>query len=66
MTTTDSRIAGALFDFLGHLTTMPKPLTVGASELAPPALDELRAWATKRGFSLDDADVTGWQGTDDG
>lgn len=58
---TQKRIAGALFDFLGHLTTMPKPLTVGSSQLAPPALDELQKWADKRGLSLDDADVLNWK-----
>ena len=59
--TEQKHIAGALFDFLGHLTTMSEPLTLGASHLTPPALDELHKWADKRGFSLDDADVLGWQ-----
>ena len=55
------RIVGALFDFLGHLTTMPRTVTFGASALSPPALTELETWAKKRSLNLDRADVTRWE-----
>lgn len=54
-------IAGALFDFLGYLTTRPEPLTLGSEHEAPPAVDALQAWASERGLSLEHADVHRWQ-----
>jgi hypothetical protein len=56
----NDRIAGALFDFLGFLTTQEKCVSLGASELATPAVDLLTEWAKTRGLGLDDADVSGW------
>ncbi len=54
-------IAGALFDFLGFLTTRDKATTFGASELCTPAVDLLQEWADTRGLSLDEAVVGGWR-----
>lgn len=54
-------VAGALFDFAGYLTTLPKPISIGSSELASPMVELLTAWAALRGLSLDDADVSTWQ-----
>lgn len=54
-------IAGALFDFLGYLTTREGCLTLGSAHDATPALDMLKEWAKGRGLSLDDADVQNWQ-----
>jgi hypothetical protein len=56
----DRNIAGALFDFLGFLTTQEKSVSLGVSELATPAVDLLTEWAKTRGLGLDDADVSGW------
>lgn len=55
-------IAGALFDFIGYLTTRPEPLTVGSSSECTPALELLEAWAGDRGLELDYAAVQGWTG----
>lgn len=54
------RIAGALYDFLGYLTTRAEPLTLSRAHEAPPALDALVAWAETRGLSLERADVLHW------
>lgn len=54
-------IAGALFDFMGHLTSRDEVLTLSATHLATPAVDALAEWAKKRGLSLDGARVEDWQ-----
>lgn len=56
-----SIIAGALFDFMGHLTSRDEVLTLSAAHLATPAVDALAAWAKKRGLSLNGARVEDWQ-----
>ena len=55
-------IAGALFDFLGYLTTLPAQEAVTFSECheASSAVEHLGKWAEKRSLSLDEADVLGW------
>lgn len=53
-------IAGALFDFLGYLTTREESLSIGASEDATPPLRHLQDWAARRGLSLSPADVQHW------
>ncbi len=60
-----AHLTGALFDFLGFLTTRHEPLTFSAAHDAQPAVDALRAWAEKRGLDLDSADVKGWQDVQD-
>lgn len=52
-------VSGALFDFLGCLTALDPPLSTDAhpSQL----VDVLVNWAGRRGLSIDEADVTGWQ-----
>lgn len=55
------RIAGALFDFVGYLTTLPIPLTVGAPCVNDPIIEALKTWAASRGLSLGDARVQDWQ-----
>lgn len=57
----DRVIAGALFDFLGFLTTRDKPTSFGATRNASPAVKLLQEWANKRGLDLDGADVEGWR-----
>lgn len=55
-------IAGALFDFCGYLTTLPRQQAITASEAheASPMVEALEQWSTKRNLPLDDADVKGW------
>jgi hypothetical protein len=54
-------VAGALFDFLGFLTTLEEPITMSGQHEAPKALLLLEEWAAKRGLDLDGADVMGWR-----
>lgn len=54
-------IAGALFDFLGFLTTSDRRWTFSACDDASPAVEALEQWAAKRGLSLADANVKGWR-----
>lgn len=56
-------IAGALFDFCGHLTSMPRTIVLGAAHLATPIAYELREWAAKRNLALHPADVERWNAT---
>ena len=56
-----SIVAGALYDFLGYLTTRPKPTTFGSAYDATPALDLLCSWAASRGLDLSEAAVTDWR-----
>lgn len=54
-------IAGALFDFMGWLTSRPKRIMLGSSDEASPAVDAIQEFAKMRGLSLDDARVQDWQ-----
>jgi hypothetical protein len=53
-------IAGALFDFMGHLTCREERLTLSSRDLATPAVAALGEWAKKRGLDLNVADVPDW------
>jgi hypothetical protein len=53
-------IAGALFDFMGCLTSLKERIVLSAADDAAPAADAIRDFATKRGLSLDDAQVREW------
>lgn len=57
----DSVIAGALFDFMGWLTTRDERLVLSGADEASPAVDAIRDFAKMRGLSLDDAMVQDWQ-----
>ena len=57
----DGVIAGALFDFLGYLTTRDETLCMGAAQECSPVVPALQAWAKTRVLNLDDADVKGWR-----
>jgi hypothetical protein len=57
---TQSIIAGALYDFVGHLTTLDRNLVVGSSKSPTSALDELVKWAHQRGLTLNPAQVQDW------
>jgi hypothetical protein len=54
-------IAGALFDFMGWLTTRPKRIMLSSADEASPAVDAIKDFAKLRGLSLDDAQVQNWQ-----
>ena len=53
-------IAGALFDFMGYLTSLKKRIVLSASDDAAPAVAAIRDFAEKRGLSLNDAQVREW------
>ena len=54
-------IAGALFDFMGWLTTRKERLILSSTDDASPAADAIKVFAEMRGLSLDDARVQDWQ-----
>lgn len=54
-------IAGALFDFMGWLTSRPKRIMLSSADEASPAVDAIKEFAKMRGLSLDDARVQDWQ-----
>jgi len=54
-------IAGALFDFMGWLTSRPKRIMLSSVDDASPAVDAIKDFAKLRGLSLDDAKVQDWQ-----
>jgi hypothetical protein len=56
----DEQIAGALFDFMGRLTTLDEPVTLSGRHDAGVIIPIAEAWAGERGLSLDEADVSGW------
>jgi hypothetical protein len=56
----DKAIAGAIFDFVAHLSEMPEVFTIGAGRGNSKLLVEVGRWAKSRGLSLMDADVGGW------
>ena len=57
---TQSIVAGALYDFVGHLTTLPTTIKAGASETVYDVFDTFKAWAMKRGLDIDKAMVEDW------
>ena len=54
-------IAGALFDFMGWLTSRKERIVLSFSDEASPAVNAIRDFAKMRGLSLDDAQVQDWQ-----
>ena len=54
-------IAGALFDFMGWLTTRKERLVLSSTDNASPAADAIKDFAEMRGLLLDDAKVQDWQ-----
>jgi hypothetical protein len=61
MAVSDNTVAGALFDFLGFLTTLDEAATFGGNCNAGDAVRLLKEWAAKRNLNLDGADVMGWR-----
>lgn len=56
-------IAGALFDFMGWLTSRKERLLLSSSDDASPAVVVITEFAKMRGLSLEDAKVTDWNAT---
>jgi hypothetical protein len=54
-------IAGALFDFMGWLTTRKERLILSSTDNASPAVESITEFAEMRGLSLTDARVQDWQ-----
>ena len=59
----DSVIAGALFDFMGWLTSRKERIVLSSADNASPAVDAIRDFAKMRSLSLDDAKVQDWNTT---
>lgn len=57
---TNQIVAGALYDFIGRLTSHPTPITVWAAGEAHEIMDVFREWAADRGLDIDEAAVIGW------
>ena len=55
-----SVIAGALFDFMGWLTSRKERIVLSSADEASPAVDAIRDFAKMRGLSLDNAKVREW------
>jgi hypothetical protein len=56
-----SVVAGALFDFMGWLTSRDKRLTLSSTDEATPAVEAITEFAKMRGLRLEDARVEHWQ-----
>ena len=54
-------IAGALFDFMGWLTSRKERIVLSSSDNASPAVEAITEFAKMRGLSLADARVNDWQ-----
>ena len=57
---TQSLIAGALFDFMGHLTTRPKVVKTGETQTPHDLLETFSIWAKERGLNIEKAMVEDW------
>jgi hypothetical protein len=55
-----SVIAGALFDFMGWLTSRRKRIVLSSADNASPSVEAITEFAKMRGLSLDDAKVQDW------
>jgi len=58
-----SVVAGALFDFMGWLTSRDKRLMLSSTDEATPAVEAIAEFAKMRGLLLEDAQVEHWQAT---
>jgi len=56
-----SIVAGALFDFMGWLTSRRERLVLSSTDDAAPAADAIREFAQMRSLSINDAQVQEWQ-----
>lgn len=56
-----SIVAGALFDFMGWLTTRRERLVLSSTDDAAPAADAIKDFANMRGLLINGAQVQEWQ-----
>ena len=56
-----SIVAGALFDFMGWLTSRRERLVLSSVDNAGPAADAIKEFAQMRSLSINDAQVQEWQ-----
>jgi NAD-specific glutamate dehydrogenase len=56
----DSVVSGALFDFMGYLTSRDTQLVLSSKDNASPAVDAIKAFADLRGVSLEKPAVNDW------
>ena len=56
-------IAGALFDFMGWLTSRKERIVLSSADEASPAVNAITDFAKMRGLSLNDAKVQDWNTT---
>lgn len=56
-------VGGALYDFLGYLTTQEIPIVVGSSVPVYDILDAFEDWLSSRGIVMGgpEPDVEGWE-----
>lgn len=54
-------IAGALFDFMGWLTSRNERIVLSSADNASPAVEAITEFAKMRGLSMADAMVNDWQ-----
>jgi hypothetical protein len=55
-----SVISGALFDFMGWLTSRKERIVLSSADNASPAVEVITEFARMRNLSLDDANVQDW------
>jgi hypothetical protein len=60
---THAVIAGALFDFMGWLTSRKERIVLSSADNASPAVEAITEFAKMRNLSLDDAKVQDWNTT---
>jgi len=58
-----SVISGALFDFMGWLTSRKERIVLSSADNASPAVEAITEFARMRNLSLDDAKVQDWRTT---
>lgn len=55
-----SVVAGALFDFMGWLTSRKERIVLSSADNASPAVEVITEFAKRRGLSLNNAKVQDW------
>jgi len=53
-------IAGALFDFMGYITSRNNTIHVGSKEFPGPLLDAFQDWCKTRNLTYDDPNIKDW------
>ena len=56
----NDKISGALFDFLGYLTTREETIKVGSKENVVPLIELFSEWAKLRELDTNYSDVLNW------